>query len=53
MKNATGPNTCKALPYGASVLFFHDLSAVKDKAFFPDIVSLLKACDINITGYNP
>jgi hypothetical protein len=48
LKNATGPNTSKALPYGASVLFLCDLSAVIGQAFWTSICQMLPESYLNI-----
>jgi len=41
LKNSTGPNTTKENPYGASVLFLHDLSAIIDQEFSSSIYQML------------
>jgi hypothetical protein len=52
MKNATGPNTSKVLPYGASILAFYDFTAIKDEEFFHSVKAMLAMQNIDISHYD-
>jgi len=54
LKNSKGPNTSKALPFGASFLFQYDLKTILKEEFYSSIDSMLSTIGkIDIKSFTP